>query len=90
MECDCYINLPVPKHLRNAPTKLAKQMGHGEGYLYPHDHPDAVTDMECLPPSLAGKTFYEPTDRGVESRIAERLDAIRKRRRQHRSSKEER
>ncbi len=64
---------PVPLHLRNAPTRLMKQLDYGKGYQYAHDQPDAVTDMECLPPSQAGREFYKPTDRGYEAEIRERL-----------------
>jgi putative ATPase len=66
---------PVPLHLRNAPTRLMKQLEYGKGYQYAHDDPDAVTGMECLPPSLAEKTYYQPTDRGVEKEIKRRLEA---------------
>ena len=69
---------PVPLQLRNAPTKLMKQFGYGAGYQHAHKFEDAVTDMECLPPSLAGRRYYFPTDRGVEKRIAERMEEIRK------------
>ena len=68
---------PVPLHLRNAPTKAMKQWGYGEGYQHAHLQPDAMTDMECLPPGLAGRVYYEPSDRGVERRIAERLAELR-------------
>lgn len=70
----------VPLHLRNPVTKAMKNWGYGKGYRHAHEFDDAVTDMECLPPSLAGKRFYEPTDRGAERRIAERLEELRKRR----------
>lgn len=73
---------PVPMHLRNAPTKLMKGMGYGAGYKHAHQFADAVTGMECLPPSLAGREFYQPTDRGVEKKIAERLREIRESKRQ--------
>jgi len=66
---------PVPLHLRNAPTKLMKQLDYGKGYQYAHDERDAITGMDCLPPSLAGKTYYEPTERGFEKEIKRRLDA---------------
>jgi putative ATPase len=69
---------PVPMHLRNAPTKAMKQWGYGSGYQHAHQFEDALTDMECLPPSLAGTRFYHPTARGVEAKIAERLDQIRR------------
>jgi putative ATPase len=65
---------PVPLHLRNAPTPLMKEFGYGKGYQYAHDAPDAATDMECLPPSQAGRVFYEPTDRGHEANIRQRLN----------------
>jgi putative ATPase len=66
---------PVPLHLRNAPTRLMKRLEYGKGYQYAHDDPDAVTGMECLPPSLADKTYYRPTDRGFEKEIKRRLEA---------------
>ena len=72
---------PVPMNLRNASTGYMKQWGYGEGYQHAHNFEDAVVDMECLPPSLAGRQYYFPTDRGVEKRIAERLEEIRKLRR---------
>ena len=70
---------PVPMHLRNAPTAAMKQWGYSAGYQHAHQFEDAVSGMECLPPSLAGKQWYRPTNRGVEQRIAERLEEIRKR-----------
>jgi putative ATPase len=69
---------PVPLHLRNAVTRSMKEWGYGEGYQHAHQFQDALPDMPCLPPSLAGRRFYEPTDRGLEKRIAERLEEIRK------------
>ena len=70
---------PVPFHLRNAPTKAMKQWGYGAGYQHAHNFEDALPEMECLPESLAGTRFYEPTNRGLEQKIAERLEAIRNR-----------
>ncbi len=70
---------PVPFHLRNAPTGAMKQWGYGAGYQHAHKFEDALPDMECLPESLAGTRFYEPTNRGFEQRIAERLEQIRTR-----------
>jgi len=78
---------PVPKHLRNPVTRSMRDWDYGKGYQHAHEFEDAITGMECLPPSLAGKTFYTPTGRGVESRIAERLEAIRKERRKPSASK---
>ena len=68
---------PVPMHLRNAPNKRMEQWGYGEGYRHAHDFGGAISGMECLPEGLAGTEFYQPTDRGVEPRIAEKLAAIR-------------
>jgi len=70
---------PVPMNLRNAVTRSMKEWGYGEGYQHAHQFADAMVDMECLPPSLAGKQYYFPTDRGLEKRIGERLEEIRKR-----------
>ena len=70
---------PVPLHLRNAPTSLMKGLDYGKGYQYAHDQPDGVArGMECLPPAQAGRRFYEPTERGLEARIKQRLEEIRK------------
>jgi putative ATPase len=71
---------PVPMNLRNAPTRPTKAWGYGEGYQHAHNFDDAMVEMECLPPSLAGREWYHPTERGVEKRISERLAEIRKRR----------
>ena len=70
---------PVPLQLRNAPTRLMKKLGYGEGYQHAHQFEDAVTDMECLPESLRGRRYYVPTGRGFEKRIAEKLEELRKR-----------
>jgi putative ATPase len=69
---------PVPLHLRNAPTKLMKEMGYAKGYRHAHREKDALTNMQCLPESLVGTIFYEPTERGFEQRIRERLEWLRK------------
>ncbi|MEK7751988.1 MAG: replication-associated recombination protein A [Acidobacteriota bacterium] len=71
---------PVPVHLRNPVTRHMKEWGYGAGYQHAHQFEDAMTDMQCLPPSLAGRRYYEPTNRGIEQRITERLAEIRKRR----------
>jgi len=73
-------SLEVPMHLRNAPTRLMKDVGYGHGYEHAHDRPDAVVEMDCLPPSLAGRHYYHPSDRGVEQRIQERLAEWRRKR----------
>ncbi len=65
---------PVPLHLRNAPTKLMKDLAYGKGYKYAHDELDAVADMSCLPPALEGRRYYEPRERGFEKEIKRRLD----------------
>jgi putative ATPase len=69
---------PVPMNLRNAPTRLMKAWGYGEGYQHAHQFEDAVVDMDCLPPSLAGRRYYHPTGHGLEKRIGERLEEIRR------------
>jgi putative ATPase len=67
---------PVPLHLRNPVTGSMREWGYGAGYQHAHNYREAVPDMECLPPSLAGRRYYMPTDRGVEKRIAERMHDI--------------
>jgi len=69
---------PVPLHLRNAATGLMGNLGYGKGYQYAHDAEEKVTDMTCLPESLAGRTYYSPTDQGFENRIRQRLEEIRR------------
>ena len=71
---------PVPPHLRNAPTRLMKQLGHGQGYRYAHDEPGGYAAGErYLPEGLPRTRFYEPAPRGLEQRIAERLAELRAR-----------
>jgi putative ATPase len=70
---------PVPLHLRNAPTRLMKEMGYAKGYKHAHKEVAGVTDMQCLPDSLVGLKFYEPTDRGFEMKLRERLEWLEKR-----------
>src|SRR5918911_1004134 len=69
---------PVPMQLRNAPTGAMRDWGYGSGYQHAHDFDEAMNQMECLPESLAGKRWYFPADRGLEKRIRERLDEIRR------------
>jgi len=71
---------PVPMQLRNAPTRAMKEWGYSEGYQHAHKFEDAINTMECLPDNLRGTVFYEPTDRGMEKRIAERLAELRAKR----------
>ncbi len=66
-------NEPVPLHLRNAPTRLMKGLGYGKDYKYAHDFADAQVDQEHFPPNLQGRRYYEPTGRGFEAAIRERL-----------------
>jgi putative ATPase len=66
-------DLPVPLHLRNAPTSLMKEWGYGEGYQYAHDHEGGYTPQQCLPDDIAGMRFYDPTDRGYEAKIRQRM-----------------
>ena len=76
--------LAVPMHLRNAPTRLMKDLGYGEDYVYAHSAEDAFVAAENLPDALAGRRYYEPTGRGQEADIAARLEAWRARRDQNR------
>jgi len=67
---------PVPLQIRNAPTRLMKDLSYGRGYQYAHDYEEKVTAMQCLPDELQGRTFYHPTDQGQEARYRERLEQI--------------
>jgi putative ATPase len=69
---------PVPLHLRNAPTGLMKNLGYGKDYQYAHNYEERLTNMQCLPDNLAGRSWYKPTDQGFEQRLRQRLDEIRK------------
>jgi putative ATPase len=64
---------PVPLHIRNAPTRLMKDLGYGKGYQYAHDAPDARVDQDDLPEALRGRQYYHPSDRGLETELARRL-----------------
>ena len=74
---------PVPLVIRNAPTKLMKDLGYGNGYKYAHDYEDKLTSMQCLPDSLAGREYYRPTDQGLEARFKERLEQIKAWKKEH-------
>jgi len=66
--------LPVPLHIRNAPTRLMKELGYGRNYRYAHDYEDAYVPQDYLPDRLRGQVYYRPTDRGYEKIIRERLE----------------
>ena len=69
---------PVPMHLRNAPTRLMKELDYGKGYRYAHDEEGRVADMDCLPDSLKGRSYYVPTQEGREKLLGQRMEEIRK------------
>jgi putative ATPase len=69
---------PVPLHLRNAPTRLMKELGYAKGYRYAHDEAGRVADMDCLPASLQGRSYYRPTQEGREKQLAQRMLEIRR------------
>ena len=75
---------PVPLHLRNAPTKLMKELDYGKGYQYAHEVEGKVADMECLPESLRGRRYYHPTQEGREKLLAQRMEEIRRTREEKR------
>ncbi|MDW8130838.1 MAG: replication-associated recombination protein A [Bryobacterales bacterium] len=77
---------PVPLHLRNPVTRAMREWGYGEGYQHAHQLPDALPDMPCLPPSLIGRRYYFPTERGLEKRFFERLEEIRRARNKNQAS----
>ncbi len=77
---------PVPLHLRNAVTGLMREAGYAAGYRYAHDHEGGVGGIDCLPERLRGRRYYEPTDRGLEKRLGERLKEIEELRRRNRSA----
>ena len=72
--------IDVPLHLRNAPTRLMRDLGYAKGYEHAHQSDDGLVGMPCLPEGLEGRRYYRPTQRGIEERIARRLEVIRKRR----------
>ncbi|MBW7997301.1 MAG: replication-associated recombination protein A [Candidatus Glassbacteria bacterium] len=69
-----FMSEPVPLHLRNAPTRLMKELGYAQGYKYPHDYPYHFAGQPCLPEALEGKKFYEPTTLGFEKEIVKRIE----------------
>jgi len=70
----------VPLHLRNAPTRLMKELGYGQGYQYAHDLEAKVADMQCLPDNLRDRVYYRPTNEGIEKRIRERMEETKRQR----------
>jgi putative ATPase len=72
--------LPVPLHLRNAPTPMMKGLGYGKDYRYPHDFDDALVAQSYLPDELGEKIYYQPSERGYEIRIREFLARAREKR----------
>ena len=74
---------PVPLVIRNAPTRLMKDLHYGEGYQYAHDTQDKLTTMQCLPDSLLDRRYYRPTHQGSEARVAQRLEQIQEWKRNH-------
>lgn len=74
---------PVPLHIRNAPTKLMKELNYGKGYEYAHDHEEKLTTMTCLPDSIADHHYYHPTNQGSEAKVALRLKQIKEWKEKH-------
>lgn len=77
---------PVPLVIRNAPTKLMKELHYGKGYQYAHDTQDKLTNMQCLPDSLAGKEYYHPTEQGIEAKYKTRLEQIKNWKQSHKNT----
>ncbi len=75
-------NMPVPLHIRNAPTRLMKDLGYGKDYKYPHDYPEHFVEEEYLPENLKGRTYYHPADQGFEREVKRRLEYWRKRKKE--------
>ena len=74
---------PVPLIIRNAPTKLMKELEYGKGYKYAHSEKDKLTSMPCLPDSLAGREYYRPTEEGLEAKYKARLEEIKRWKKEH-------
>lgn len=77
------IDEPVPLNIRNAPTKLMSELGYNDGYMYAHDYEEKITAMQCLPDSLVDKEYFNPGTQGLESKYKERLEAIKKWKKDH-------
>ncbi len=78
---------PVPLVIRNAPTKLMKELDYGKGYQYAHDTADKLTNMQCLPDDLIGREYYKPTDEGLETRFKDRLNQIKDWKKRHKQDR---
>lgn len=77
------LSQPVPLHIRNAPTKLMKDLHYGEGYQYAHDYQDKITDMVCMPDQLIDHHYYHPTMQGSEAKVTQRLKQIQEWKQKH-------
>ena len=78
-----HIAEPVPLHIRNAPTKLMKELDYGKGYQYAHDYEEKMTSMQCLPDSLVGTEYYKPTEQGLETKYKAKLEQIKQWKKEH-------
>ena len=78
---------PVPLVIRNAPTRLMKELDYGKGYQYAHNTAEKLTAMQCLPDNLSGRSYYRPTDQGVEGRFKRRLEEIQAWKKAHKPEK---
>ena len=77
---------PVPLNIRNAPTRLMRELDYGKGYQYAHDYEERLTAMECLPESLQGREYYRPSEQGSEGHYKKRLDSIKAWKAEHKKS----
>ena len=78
-----HLNEPVPMNIRNAPTRLMKELGYGKGYVYAHDTKEKMAAMQCLPDALKDRTYYYPTEQGLEARYKVRLQQIKEWKKEH-------
>lgn len=81
-----HIAEPVPLQIRNAPTKLIKELNYGKGYKYAHDYEEKMTAMQCLPDSLVGREYYRPTEQGLEAKYKTKLEQIKEWKKNHKDS----
>lgn len=78
-----HIAEPVPLQIRNAPTKLMKELNYGKGYKFAHDYEEKMTSMQCLPDSLVGREYYKPTEQGMETKYKTKLEKIKEWKKNH-------